>query len=268
MTGGHDNFITPAKSGAGDAVPARTEYCRVHRDDPVSIAHLRRIYETSYPELFPDPALRENWEQWEYYLDHAAEENFFILAGENISDPERAIIHGFIIGAYFEASQTGLLCYVGVHKTARKDGVASALVARLTAAMDAHAQSLGCRLKGLFAEANDPAQIAPDEDCIPPATRLKIYARWQALQVPVSYVCPSLHSPWRKEGRLVLLSLPVFGGYAGPDDIVAMLGDYYRAAELTPETDRDFIHLREEIEDWRGYLSLAHYDPQPAHHPA
>ena len=240
------------------------EYRRVHRDDSLSMGYLKHIYNTTYQELFPDPEDRESWDQWMHYLDKAADDNFFILAGQKMNDAESAVIHGFIIGSYFRESQTGLVCYIGVDKNCRSGGVATGLIDTLVHAMEDYAQSRGSLLKGLFAEANDPDQIAADEDSLPPAVRLKIYHRWKALQVPVAYSFPCVQSPWRKDGFMLLLSLPVYGDYAEPQDVIGMIADYYRAANIEPETDSDFIRQRQEIEAWRGYISLAPYDPQPS----
>lgn len=236
------------------------EYRRVHKDNSLSMGYLQNIYNTTYPELFPDPEDRESWDQWMDYLDNAADDNFFILAGENMDCAQSAIIHGFVIGCYFRESQTGLVCYIGVDKNCRSGGVATGLIESLTDAMDSYAESRGMLLKGLFAEANDPAQVAAHEDSLPPAVRLKIYHRWNALQVPVAYSYPSLQSPWRKDGCMLLLSLPIYGDYAEPEDVIGMIADYYRLAKIEPETDSDFIRLREEVDAWKGYISLAPYN--------
>lgn len=241
-------------------MPPVIEYRRVHRDDSLSMGYLKTIYNTLYPELFPDASDRESWDRWMHYLDHAAADNFFILAGENMKNAERAVIHGFVVGCYFGGSSTGLVSYIGVDKNCRSGGVATGLIDALTAAMDIYARSQHAELKALFAEANDPAQVEACEDSLPPAVRLKIYHRWNAVQVPVAYTYPSVQSPWQKEGCMLLLSLPVYGAHAKPDDVVAMIGDYYRAMDIDPEQDADFSRMRGEINDWRGYISLAPYD--------
>jgi len=224
------------------------------------MGYLHQVYNTIYPELFPDPEDRESWDQWMNYLDYAADDNFFILAGEHMDCAQRAVIHGFVIGSYFRESQTGLVCYIGVDKTCRSGGIATGLIDTLTSTMDADAKSRGTVLKGLFAEANDPAQIAAHDDSLPPAVRLKIYHRWNALQVPVAYSYPSLQSPWRKDGCMLLLALPVYGAYAEPADVIGMIADYYRLAKIDPEMDVDFIRLRGEVAAWPGYISLAPYN--------
>lgn len=235
-------------------------YKRVRRADPLSIAYLKLVYSTIYPELFPDASDRESWEQWMGYLDKNPDENFFILSGTNLDDPATAIIHGFVIGTYFAPSQTGLICYIGVDKNCRAGGVASGLISAVTAAMDMYAQTLNASLLGLFAEAHDPQQVETVKDSLPPAVRLKIYHRWKALQVPVQYCYPSVQTPWRKEGGMVLLSLPVYGDYAEPEDVAGMIADYYTAAGLNPDTDSDYARINAEIAAWRGYISLAQYD--------
>lgn len=236
------------------------EYRRVRRDDSLSMGYLKLIYNTTYPELFPYVDDRESWEQWMHYLNTAADENFFILAGENMHQQERAVIHGFVIGSYFRHSQTGLISYIGVDKKCRSDGIATGLISALTAMMDEQAKSHGHSLNGLFAEANDPAQVEDSEDSLPPAVRLKIYHRWKALQVPVHYSYPVVRSPWKKEGCMLLLSLPVQGQYATPLSVLGMIADYYRAAGINPLQDSDFRRIRSEIGAWAGYISLAPYD--------
>lgn len=240
------------------------EYRRVRRDDSLSMGYLKLIYNTTYPELFPYVDDRESWEQWMHYLNTAADENFFILAGENMDRQDQAIIHGFVIGSYFKQSQTGMISYIGVDKKHRSDGVATGLIDTLTAMMDDLAKRDGKALNGLFAEANDPEQVEPSEDSLPPAVRLKIYHRWKALQVPVSYSYPCVRSPWKKEGFMLLLSLPVQGCYAEPVSVLGMIADYYRNAGIDPLQDTDFRRIQDEIAVWPGYISLARYD-QPTH---
>ncbi|MGZ9108363.1 MAG: GNAT family N-acetyltransferase [Micavibrio sp.] len=236
------------------------EYRRVRRDDSLSMGYLKLIYNTTYPELFPHVDDRESWEQWMHYLNTAADENFFILAGENMHQQENATIHGFVIGSYFKQSQTGLISYIGVDKKHRSDGVATGLIDSLTAVMESHAQSHGRKLNGLFAEANDPAQVTPSEDSLPPAVRLKIYHRWKALQVPVTYSYPIIRSPWKKDGCMLLLSLPIRDQYATPQAVLGMIADYYRTSGIDPLQDSDFHRIRNEIAGWAGYISLAPYD--------
>jgi hypothetical protein len=235
-------------------------YKRVRRADSLSIAYLKLVYSTIYPELFPDASDRESWEQWMGYLDKNPDENFFILSGTNLDDPATATIHGFVIGTYFAPSQTGLICYIGVDKNCRAGGVASGLIDAVTAAMDLYAQTLNASLLGLFAEAHDPEHAEAVKDSLPPAVRLKIYHRWKALQVPVQYCYPSVQTPWRKEGGMVLLSLPVYGHYAEPENVAGMIADYYTVAGLDPQTDSDYARISGEIATWRGYISLAQYD--------
>lgn len=239
------------------------EYRRVRRDDSLAMGYLKLIYNTTYPELFPYADDRESWEQWMHYLNTAADENFFILAGENMHQQDQAVIHGFVIGSYFKQSQTGMISYIGVDKKHRSDGVATGLINALTTMMDDHAKTHGKKLNGLFAEANDPAQVEPSEDSLPPAVRLKIYHRWQALQVPVSYSYPVVRSPWKKDGCMLLLCLPVQGNYAAPQAVLGMIADYYRVAGINPLQDADFRRIRNEIAVWPGYISLAPYDRMP-----
>ena len=220
-------------------------------DDPVSAALLKRAYHEVYLPAFPIAAERESLEQWCARLKRGKDD--IVIVGENLADPDKAVIKGLCVGVYFSISDVGLLSYYAVRPDCQGQGIAKLMINRVKDLMLERAESQGGILKGVFIEVNDPKKVAASQDSFDPATRVSVSQKMGAKNIPVSYVQPPLQPGGEKCANLKLMAYahPKTGKYPGPDDVVAYMEAMYVSHGVDIKTDPDYLKSMEDIETWR-----------------
>ena len=64
----------------------------------------------------------------------------FTVAGENLDDPEKAVIKGLCVGAYFPKSNTGALWYLVTDENQRGQGIGRYLTTKTVEGLKDHSQ--------------------------------------------------------------------------------------------------------------------------------
>ncbi len=118
------------------------------------LALLRKAYETVYTRSF-DPAYNDDLE---YFIDHLSHQDptnpmYFSVLGENLDDPEKAVIKGLAVGVYLGEAKAGVAHYLAVDPQFRGQKIAEQLVADRIAFFKAKA---GGNLAGVFTFMRDP----------------------------------------------------------------------------------------------------------------
>jgi hypothetical protein len=219
-------------------------------DDPVSAKLLKRAYNEVYLPAFPIAAERESLEQWCARLKRGKDD--IVICGENLSDPDKAVIKGICVGVYFSISDVGLLSYYAVSPTAQGQGIAKLMINRVKELMLERAESQGNMLKGVFIEVNDPAKIAANQDSFDPATRVSVSHKLGAKDIPVSYVQPPLQPGASKCDGLKLMAYahPKTGKYPGPDAVRSFMEAIYMSHGIDITTDADYKKSMDDIDAW------------------
>ncbi len=219
-------------------------------DDPASAKLLKRAYNEVYLPAFPIAAERESLEQWCARLKRGKDD--IVIVGENLGDPDKAVIKGICVGVYFSISDVGLLSYYAVKPDAQGQGIARVMIDRVKQLMLERAEANGGVLKGVFIEVNDPTKVAANQDSFDPATRVSVSHRLGAKDIPVSYVQPPLQPGAPKCDGLKLMAYahPKTGKYPGPDAVRAFMEAMYQSHGVDMANDPDFKKSMDDIEAW------------------
>jgi GNAT superfamily N-acetyltransferase len=155
-------------------------------DTPDARAIFDRMY-ALYEQSFPDDSERETREVWEGALDGRGlgyQLEFFVAMDE-------AEVAGGVAFEYYPASRCGLVTFVFVDPSHRRQGLAARLLARVEVRLTEISRET---LRYVFAEAEDPGRAGAlgIATAIDPALRLRILSRLGARAVNVTYVQPAL----------------------------------------------------------------------------
>jgi len=230
----------------------------VHIVDPHnsrSLELLSKAYKDIYEPAFPMEEERESLESW---LDTLRGGNPVVkiviaIVGEKI-DTETPVIKGISVGCYYNEEDVGLLAYNAIAPEFRNEGLGRVMVEARKQALLGMAKKNGNPLKGVFIECNDPDKVTPEEDCMDPALRLKIFQKWGAKVMPIDYVQPALTKESEKCEKLKLLAYPhpESGEYPAPDGIKGFVNGIYnelaRHNGSTPSEDPDRIRIMAQID--------------------
>lgn len=232
-------------------------------DDPVSAKLLKRAYNEVYLPAFPIASERESLEQWTARLKRGKDD--IVIVGENLADPDKAVIKGICVGVYFSISDVGLLSYYAVRPDAQGQGIAKLMINSVKNLMLERAEGNGGILKGVFIEVNDPKKVAANQDSFDPATRVSVSHKLGAKDIPVSYVQPALQSGAEKCPNLKLMAYahPKTGKYPGPDDVKAFLEAMYMSHGIDTAKDADFKKSMDDIEAWKKQPPKPPKSPPP-----
>ncbi|HEX7071418.1 MAG TPA: GNAT family N-acetyltransferase [Rhodothermales bacterium] len=176
-----------------------------------------------YEASFPDDSEREPRDVWEAALDGQAKcyrlEFFVALDGEQVA--------GGVAFEYYPDSRCGLVTFVFVDPSRRREGLATELLSRVEARLK---ETSGGALRYVFAEAEDPERAAAlgVATAIDPAVRLSILSRLGARAVDVTYVQPALAPGKRPAHHLRLLVIfPRHALAVSRSDLRAFLIPFY-----------------------------------------
>lgn len=220
-------------------------------DDPKYATLLKRAYNEVYLPAFPIAAERESLEQWCARLKRGKDD--IVIAGENLSDPDKAVIKGICVGVYFSISDVGLLSYYAVRPDCQGQGIARLMINRVKDLMLERAEENGKILRGVFIEVNDPAKVPANQDSFDPALRVDVSHKLGARDIPVSYVQPPLQPGGARCAALKLMAYahPKTGKFPGPDDAAAFLEAMYQSHGIDTSADPDFRKSMEDVEAWK-----------------
>lgn len=217
---------------------------------------LEQAYRELYLLCFTDPNEQEDLEQYrqrlfEPQLPIPQPVTHFLVAGENLSDPTKRIIHGLQIFELYRESSCGLLTYTAVAASARKKGLARILVRKAIDILSN--ECIGPDgLRAVFAETHDPTLIEPAADSMSPTARIEVMRRLGAKRVPVRYVQPQLRPGDGRSHKLLLIAFPIIPNetlrISGPA-LLDFLDEFYRALGVpVPSQDGDFLTTKSDVE--------------------
>lgn len=158
-----------------------------------------------------------------------------IVAGENLADPLRRKLAGYLILEFYRESRTALLAYVGTASEFRRQG----LMRRMYALAVERLRREQGDVRAAFTEIHVPGRIAAQREPMETLARVCAFARIGARLVPIPYVQPALEEGQPFGTDLMLLSLPTQGEPDAttelplPASAVAdFLDEYYRSCGL------------------------------------
>lgn len=197
-----------------------------------------------YRNTFTDPAEREDPAQWPARLfgePAPPQPRMHLLVA--LDDPSAAapVLFGGLAFEYYRDSRCGLLTYLVVAPARRRRGLARRLVARAIALLHDEARAHGGALGAVFAEAEDPAQVAAAGHAMPPQERLRALARLGARRVVLPYVQPRLAGGSAACRHLLLLAFYPSAAQLDGGMLRRFLHEFYRALGVEqPQHDADF----------------------------
>ncbi len=221
-------------------------------------AHLRlldRAWNEIYQIEFPHPKQQETVADWKRRNADPKIGLSIPIIGENLHDPENAIIKGFAVATLFRKSGTLLQDYTVVGRAFRGQGVGEQLM--LERKFNAVAQNGGKPLNGRFAEIDDPNKFEGESKKKAERRSAGFLRDGNAVVVPLDYTQPSL-SGYAKDDDLVLLSYRLDNGqFATPNAIENMLVEMYEHYGIFPPQDVDLVRMRKELHQTYPQMKVA-----------
>lgn len=161
-------------------------------DDPRLIEEFIKLYDTT----FVDPSERENPAQWFERLRNEyppPQPKTHLLVAVEREKPTKPTFHvlGGLVFEFYRRSQCGLLTYLVIDPTFRRQGLARALVTAATTILLSDALTQARPLKAILAETEDPRLVA-DSIVMNTRDRLTALAKLGAYVVDTPYVQPAL----------------------------------------------------------------------------
>jgi GNAT superfamily N-acetyltransferase len=196
-----------------------------------------------YTRTFTDPSEREDPAEWppRLYGDlPAPQPRMHLLVAVDASGANERLLGG-IAFEYYRGSCCGLLTYLVIDPAYRRQGLARQLVQNAIALLHLDAREHERKLRGVFSETEDPNQVGPHGNAMPPRERLTALSRLGARLIDIPYVQPALKGGSGPCRHLLLLAFhPQTGSIAG-NVVRDFLHEFYRAlGVVAPEADADF----------------------------
>jgi GNAT superfamily N-acetyltransferase len=222
---------------------------------------LEAVHRDLFLPSFPDPDEREEPADWIPRLwggaPPPAPEQHAVVAGTHFKDRSRRSLAGFAFVERYRSSRSGLLSYIAVDASWRRQGLAQALFdAGLESARKA-AHDDGEPLKAVFAEIHDPRRVENTADVIDPAERANIMERLGGWLVPIDYVQPALSTQSERSDRLLLIAFPQHGEQTlDASTVRGFLIEFFSALGVSePDIDPDLARMSAELGE--GAVELA-----------
>ena len=209
---------------------------------------LLAAFEDLYRRTFTDPTEREDPAQWPprlYGNLPAPEPRMHLLVA--VDGPSQHL-RGGIAFEYYRDSRCGLLTYLVTAPDWRRRGLGTQLVQGALGRLQREAGAHGADLRGVFAEAEDPAQVSASDATMQPRERLTALARLGARRVCIPYVQPALAGGSGPCRHLLLLAFhPPTGAVEGAV-VRDFLHELHRALGiLEPATNADFRAMEQAL---------------------
>jgi len=216
-------------------------------EDLKNIGVLQAAYDSLYAPVFSLDHGGEPLEKWTAELDPQRQDRRFIVyvASQAINGQDVPV--GISVGAYYPQTQTAILAYNVVSSDARGAGIGKKLVKARMDGFEKLARQAGTPLRAVFIECNNPALVAPENDVLDPAARVRIFEKMGAKAIEIDFVCPINDKIY----DLMILGMPhpVHGKYPTADETKLFLGSYYKAFGFeTPESDPDFRAMSQQLD--------------------
>lgn len=213
------------------------QLANVTRDRKDLFNALAQAYADIFVPAFPDDDERESLEKFHHLLEGKTPGVDIIinLAGENLESETERVLKGIAIAYYYREGSVGLLGYNAVSPQFLGEGIGKTLVQNRIKSLKEKAATLGCSLRAVFIDCNDPEKVPASVDSMDPTLRIKLFTSWGARALPFDYVQPPLAEDLNYCDRMILFSYPVNGRYATAQDVHAYLNAIYK--ESLPEED-------------------------------
>ncbi len=243
---------------------------------------LERAWTELFEEEFPDPKQQETVADWMRRAQDPNVEVIIPIIGDNLHDPENAVIKGFAVGTLFkdvpsgnntdspaleseeefEEGATFLQDYTLARKKYRGQGIGKQLM--LEREFNAEVMNNNQPLIARCAEIQDWRKC-DGEDRKKAERRSKGFTgNGQAEIVNLRYTQPSL-SGLDKEDGLILISYRLKNGqYASPKAIEKMLVAMYKHYGIFPPKDVDLVRMRGELREQAANQSIIPLQPLAA----
>lgn len=153
----------------------------------------------------------------------------FTIAGENLDDPQKAVIKGLAVGAYFPRSNTGALWYLVTDENQRGQGIGRYLTTKTVDGLKDHAQVRGGDLNSVYAQIHDPRLGHDPTDPYDALERVKFYSKIDARAIPIGFMDPDKMNEGGAARPYLLISVPVPGKPFPPEkeNIAGHIHDYW-----------------------------------------
>jgi hypothetical protein len=250
-------------TGDHDDAAGENEFLFISNDNfsPAHEALLRRAYDGVYAPVFPMDNGGEPLERWLSFLHNRDDANNYliIIAGRNLNpandNRDAPVIKGITVSNYYPQTDTGLLGYVAVDPTFRKEGLGMKLVDLQAEFLQAAAGTRGQNLRGWFLGCFDPAKTDHNYGGYNSQKLVDKYLAHGLQHVPVDYALPAtiydggkIDDPKVRHYMLMAGRHPETG--ALPDDRTVM--DFIASifTELgidNPSADPDFQDMQRQL---------------------
>jgi len=153
---------------------------------------LLRAHDEIYVPSFPIEEERDSLELWLMRLSEntskAAYRYAIFIAGDQLENPQKAILKGISVGIYYKEAQAGLMAYNAIAPIARGNGLGRLMVELRRLEFEQMAQEAEQDLRAIYVEINDPDKIGAELDIYDPRKRERLFKSWGAIHIPIDYV--------------------------------------------------------------------------------
>ena len=231
------------------------------RDRP----ELLSAFTALYLNTFTDPSEREDPAQWSERLRHSypsPQPRTHLVVALQADGVAASSVLGGIVFEYYPASRCGLLTYLVVDRAQRRRGLARRLISTAIGILNHDAQQQSSTLRGVFAEAEDPAKVSAEDAAMSPRERVTALMRLGARWIDIPYVQPALDGGSGRCRHLLLLAFDHDGtqpeGIQG-SVVKGFLYEFYQALGIErPDADADYVAISRRLD---ATLPLKPYAP-------
>lgn len=181
-----------------------------------------------------------------------------IIAGEDLDDPARRVLHGAAIAYFFIKQSIGFLAYNAKRPGSAASGLGDRMVAARTQALKDLAASYGNKLEAIILDVHNPDKMTAEErenDAMPPEKRIALFKKFGAHDFPFEfdYVQPPAGKKSPHCFNLKLMYYPVDGRHPGPEQVKGFLTAVYEVASNGKTvTDQHYLHSIQMIDEWQA----------------
>lgn len=206
-----------------------------------------------YEHTFTDPSEKEDPTKWAAALQDPEPKSPQPVRQLQVvvkNGPTAEVLGGAVF-EYYQESRCGLLSYLAVDASARRQGVARTLMNSVIAKLEEEAKSRGETLRAVVAETANPGEVPAGHDSMDAEERLRAMAALGAMKVEIPYVQPELEPGQGRAYHLILISFGQPGrSFIESQVVTDFLNEYYRSlGTVEPSWDLDYLRILRAMPD-------------------
>jgi hypothetical protein len=221
------------------------EYLCLDASKPAHLALLDQAFCEIYAKVFEGDEPTHNYMRAQFLKPTDGANFVFIVAGDKLSDPDRASVDNLTVSIYQPRSQTGLLAYTATREESQGQGIAKIIINLSAETVQSVARKQDRSLKSFYIECSDHEYPDLSEDPAIASQREAFYSKLGA--------SPVLRSDVYVQGKtapdvdlcpgLMLMRFDGFGNDTSPEVTAGFLKDSFERCSASPAGTFPQFHI-------------------------